>query len=163
MSSQLAFHQTSGDNWEKPVSAMLHESFQSRLTSRSTSQVPIFENLERQMAEQEADFETSLECLRKNFIFHQPQTVRPFLNSHRFLMPVLLESIPHLLECFGPNAFLALEVVLDEGLPTEIYALVLWHGDRSIARAALKKFDESWWRSNLRKSGGRIVFDYELL
>jgi hypothetical protein len=51
----------------------------------------------------------------------------------------------------------------EDGPPTAIYALALWRGERKLARLALQRFDETWWLNNLKKAGGRIVFDYELV
>jgi hypothetical protein len=163
MNGQLVFDQTSGNNWGSPIRSMLHERVQTGAGKMSASQASIFEDLERQMAEQEAEFAATLGSLIKNFIFNNPEPITAFLRTHRALAPILLESVPYLAECFGSDASFALEIMSDEGPPTAIYALVLWRWDRAVARAALQRFDEHWWMNNLKKAAGRIVFDYELL
>jgi hypothetical protein len=162
MNGQLVSNQLSGNDWGPPVRSMLHERVQTGATM-SVDQASIFEDLERQMAEQEADFATTLSNLIKHFIFNNPEPITAFLKTHRALAPILLESAPYLAGCFGPDASFALEIMSDEGPPTAIYALVLWRGDRAAARTALQRFDEHWWMNNLKKAAGRIVFDYELL
>jgi hypothetical protein len=163
MSGQLVNDQTSGNNWAAPVSAMLHERTQGDLIQALRQQRSIFEDLERQMERQEAEFADTIATLKRNFIFTDVPSVEAFLKTHRMLVPILLEGMPYLKECFGEDTPLALEIVSDDGPPTAIYALALWREERVDARAALTRFDELWWLANLKRTGGRIVFDYELV
>jgi hypothetical protein len=123
----------------------------------------VFGNLERQLAQQESEFADAIAKLRSDFIFSNTGSVQAFLSTHRALASILLEAVDYLKDCFGPDTPLMLEIASDDGPARAIYALALWKKDRAESRAALKKFDEIWWMNNLRKAGGRIVFDYELL
>jgi hypothetical protein len=163
MNGQLIHDQTSENNWGPPVFAMLHERAQADSIPEIRQQRSIFEDLERQMAQQEAEFADSLAILKQNFIFTDIAAVEAFLKAHRMLIPILLAGMPSMKECFGEDTPLALEIMSDDGPPTAIYALALWRGERTDARAALTRFDELWWLANLRRTGGRIVFDYELV
>jgi hypothetical protein len=163
MNGLLISNQTSGENWDQPVYVMLHERMQTGSSQPPISQDSIFENLENQMVQQESEFTDTLAKLRHEFIFSNVAPVQSFLTTHRALASILIEAVDYLKDCFGQDTPLALEIVSEEGPARAIYALALWKKDRAEARAALNRFDEIWWMRNLKKAGGRIVFDYELI
>ena len=149
--------------WGPSSQRMLHEGTQEHSSPELRYESSVFEDLEKQMAEQEAEFSATLENLKRQFIFTNIAPIEAFLRTHRALVYVLLEGVPYLKDCFGTETPLALEIMSDEGPSRSIYALALWRGERKESRAALHRFDEIWWMNNLKKAGGRIVFDYELL
>jgi hypothetical protein len=162
--SGLLGNQTSSNDWAFPLPVMLHESIQNPPRNWPTPRNggSFIKELERQMVEQ-AEFAEAMKDLKKQFIFNDAAAIESFLQTHRMLVPILLESVPYLRRSFGREAPLALEIMADDGPPRAIYALVLWRDDRIDSRAALRDFDEAWWMNNLEKAGGGIVFDYELL
>jgi len=163
MNGMLVSNQTSGNDWGETAYAMLHELSQPGLSIDPSYQGSVFESLEREMAQQESEFVDTITKLRSKFIFTDSVSVQSFLRTHRALSSILLEAVSYLKDCFGPDTPLTLEIAFDEGPARAIYALALWKRDRAESRAALNRFDEIWWMDNLKKAGGRIVFDYELL
>lgn len=163
MSTQLLETQPSRVVWEAHSHAMLHERHQGGMLPVKAIQSSVFEDLERQMAVQEEEFKASLTTLRKSFIFKSGDTVSAFLKTNRTLIPVLLEATTYLAYFFGEDVPLALEIMSDDGPPSSINALALFHGDSIDARAALDLFDKAWWMVNMRKASGKIVFDYDLV
>jgi hypothetical protein len=163
MNGLLVPNQSTGDSWGNPAFSMLHERSQPGFSLDLVYQESDFENLERQMAQQEFEFADTLAKLRSEFIFTNAVPIQSFLKTHRVIASILLESVAYLKDCFGHDTPLALEIMSEDESTRSIYALALWKRDKAESRAALKKFDEIWWMSNLKKAGGRIVFDYELL
>ena len=163
MNTQMLETQPTRAVWKPSSHVMLHERRQGGLLPVKPVQKSIFEDLERQMAVQEEEFNASLTMLRKSFIFKNEEAIGTFLRTHRTLIPILLEATIHMAHFFGADAPLALEIVSDDGPPTSINALALFHGDSADARAALNLFDGVWWMANMRKANGRIVFDYDLV
>jgi hypothetical protein len=76
---------------------------------------------------------------------------------------ILQEAVPYLKASFGNRTPLALDVMPEDGPPRIVYALAMWEGEPDQSRAALRDFDQKWGVANSRKSGGRIVFDYQLV
>src|SRR5271163_1797130 len=153
--------QTSDNDWQPPVRAMLHERLQSDFSptpSRQKAQDLVIDELERQMSEHNAEFAGMLDRLKHLFIFTNAEAVENFLRSYRALAPILIDAEPFFREAFNKTP-LALDVMNEEGAARTIYALALWRGEREKARAALRTFDEKWWLDNMRKTSGKIVFD----
>jgi hypothetical protein len=143
---------------------MLHTILQQAnpdIADQNTQQL-IIDDLERQMADHEADFAEVLAKVKKLFVFMEQKEIETFLRSNRSLAAILIDSAGPFAEAF-PQTPIALDIMTEEGATRTIYALALWHGDRAKARQALNTFDEKWWLSNMRKAAGRIVFDYELM
>jgi hypothetical protein len=163
MNGQLVEDQTPGSSWVRAIAPMLHERMQVGPLPELCEQAMIFEELESQMARQESEFFDTLSALKRLFIFADPAPVEQLLKTHRSLAPILIESASHLKDCFGDGIPFTLDIMPDEGPPRVVYVLALWRGESVVARAALLRFDELWWMENLRRAGGRIVFDYELI
>lgn len=163
MNAQLLEVQPARDLWKRPSRVMLHEQHQGGFASVPAVQKSIFDDLERQMAAQQKEFEASMTMLRKLFIFRSGQSVASFLGTHRALIPILLEATTHLAHFFGADVPLALEILSDDESPNSINALALFHGSSTDAHAALDSFDQVWWMANMRRASGRIVFDYDLV
>jgi hypothetical protein len=119
------------------------------------------EDLKRQIQGDRTEFETTLQSLKKFFVFTKTPDIENFLWSYRMLAPIILEAAPHF-QSFFPDSPIALDVMTEEGPTRTIYAIAQWPGDRTNARKALNAFEENWWLENLPKAAGRIVFDYEL-
>lgn len=156
--------QTSGNHWDAPARVMLHDTLQRAIPQMADQRVQqlVIDDLERQMADHEADFARVLAELQKLFVFTDQEEIASFLRSNRSLAAILVDSAPPFAEAF-PGTPIALDIMTEEGASRTIYALALWHGDRASARKALNDFDERWWLANMRKAAGRLVFDYELM
>jgi hypothetical protein len=122
----------------------------------------VIDDLEKQMIEHDREFAAAVGKLKASFRFSDSE-VDVFLRSHRALVSILQESVTHLKASFDDFTPLALEVMSEDGPPQIVYALAMWKGDAKQAREALCNFDRKWWLVNSRKSGGKIVFDYQLV
>jgi hypothetical protein len=156
--------QVSGNQWEHVPLRMLHDVLRQTnpMAVAQKDQQLFIEDLERQMADHDADFAEIITILKRLFVFTEQEEVEAFLRSNRVLTTILIDSATPFAEAF-PKTPIALDVMTEEGAPRTIYALALWHGERSTAKQALNAFDERWWLANMRKAAGRIVFDYELM
>lgn len=103
-----------------------------------------------------------IERLQKDYVFENRARVCSYLENRPSLPQILLEAIPHLKECFGATPTPQLQLPFEDETPQTIYGIVPWMGSVSEARAALRRFDDSWWRDGSKKASGRIVFDYKL-
>lgn len=163
MNVLLGNDQTSGNDWGPRGDARVYHRQKPSPAIPGRVQLSELSDLENQMREYEAEFKRLLTELSTFFVFTDSDAVCSFLRTHRFVVPILLDGAPYLRKSFGDGVPLALEVVSDDGPPTAINALAVWRGDSAEARAALGAFDEAWWLRNLRGTGGRIVFDVELV
>lgn len=146
-----------------PYQGALPDLQESPLQEHYPTQRSIIDDLEKQMAQHDRNFSKSLEVLKNSFMFTNPAEVEAFLRSHRALVGILQEAAPYLKVSFGDRTPLALDVMPEDGPPRIVYALAMWEGEPDQSRAALKDFDQKWGVANSRKSGGRIVFDYQLV
>jgi hypothetical protein len=158
-------NQTSSNNWGPPdlITRSRGLWFLPELVRGAWAGTSIFKDMEHQILFVDTEFQNSLDILKSRFIFNNAEAVEDFLRNHRGLASVLLEAAPHMKKAFGEETPLALEIMQEDGSPRVIYALARWRGGRAESRNALNSFDESWLMSNLKKSAGRIVFDYELI
>ena len=159
MTGQLQINQTSGNTWAPRTARLYHR--QQPTQTHSRVQEFDFAELEAQIAQQR-QLGNVLGSLKREFIFTDTKAVENFIANNRAVVPLLLEAVPHLRENFG-SVPLTLEIIAEDGPPRSISAFVLWRGERTAARSALKHFDESWWMNNLKRAAGRVVFDYELI
>jgi len=119
--------------------------------------------LEDQMTTFEAEQEALVQDLRKHFQMPPDSSVITFLNEHRNIPQLLMESTEHLKDCFGPSTIFTLRAQLDESGSRTLYAAVFWSGKLQDVRNALDKFDNDWWLSHAGQAGGYLTFTYELV
>ena len=158
--------QAAGNSWIQQTLPMLHETISpdlTRLVTPSSSANSLFDAFEKQMHAGEAEFSNNLKALREKYIFSYVEAVESFIRTHRVIAPLLIEAAPQFASAFGGEAPLTLEIMSDDEPPHSIYALAIWKGDATNARAALRTFDEGWLGRNFEAVGGRVVFDYELI
>lgn len=123
----------------------------------------IFDSLENQMAQFQAQNDTLMEEIRKNFILPRDQSAEAFLRDHKALPEILVGSLPALRASFGDAAVLTLDAHLDEAGSRTAYARVVWPGSLDSAKEALARFDEAWWMQRVQSAFGRLTFTYELV
>ena len=155
--------QTSGNTWAQKTSARMYHRQRPEPEPEGRVQLSDLSGLEEQMSVYEAEFGRAIDALKRVYVFEDSKEVDAFLRSHRSVVSTLLDGAEHLRRSFGDDPPLLLAVMSDDGPPTTVNALVLWRGDPTDARLALRRFDESWWLNILRNVGGRIVFDFELV
>ena len=155
-------NQVSDNAWGRASRTILHQYTQSEpLSSASPASEAIISGYEQQMADHESDFSEMMDGLRSMYIFTSAEDVESFLRLHRNIAPILLEAYDPFRNAFD-NAPIALDIMNEEGAPRAIYALAIASEGREKARASLNAFDENWLLTNVRKTAGKVVFDYEL-
>jgi hypothetical protein len=119
---------------------------------------------ERDMKQFNQEHAATLDRLRREYQLSSTSGVESFLRIHRSLAEILIDAIPHLRETFGDDTVFRIDVGSDENpIPEMLYTVALWQGSPALAKAALERFDESWWIGNSSRANGRLVFDYELV
>ena len=156
--------QTSSNIWGSTAMPMLHENMQTDTPEHANSSYDhsIFGSLEQQIALAAIEFDDTIDMLKRRFIFSDAD-VENFLRSHRSVTPLLLQAGQYMTQAFGENTPLTLEIMPEDDSPHTVYALAMWRGEQATARRALNQFDESWLLDNLKRTAGRVVFDYELI
>jgi hypothetical protein len=156
--------QRSGNIWEPQVAQRAYRAFQQTATvHQHPEQHNILADLEWQMIAHEAEFSDTLDSLKKRFIFVNSTAVQEFLRKNRSLAPLLMDALPHLVNSFGSQTPLALDLLSEETDARIIYAIALCQASAANSRAALGRFDDLWLIPNLSKINGRIVFTYEFV
>ena len=123
----------------------------------------IFEKTEQQLMAFQVELETTLEAVRRAFVIPPDGSVVAFLNEHRTIPQILLEAATHLRASFAVETVFNLRVPIDESGSRTLYAVAVWPGDVLDVRAALAKFEETWWISHSRQAAGYLAFTYELV
>lgn len=90
---------------------------------------------------------TAIDDLTRFYIFKDEALVREFLSTRPNLVALLEEAVPHVYEAFGSDTPITLDVDWDdeEGEPPELIAWIRTNQGGDEARAALHRFDWSWW------------------
>lgn len=154
--------QTSGIYWPDPARAFLLPFQESPHRERLQQRPPVFEDLERQMAEFAAQHEAVLNGLCKYYVIPTDSSVTDFLADHRAIPQILLSAAPHLKAYFGNETIFSLRAPLDESGSRTLYAVVMWPGSPEDVRRALAEFDQEWWMERAGQGAGYITFTYEL-
>lgn len=156
--------QTSGNCWLSPPTVMLYEDFQEASAFPDQKvDAQILVDLEDQMARFEAEHEALIKEVRKHYVLPNTSSVLTFFRNHRTLPQLLMEAVPHIKEHFGSEAVFNLKVPTDESGSQTLYAVAMWPGKVQDVRAALERYDTSWWIANSRRGGGDLTFTYELV
>lgn len=109
------------------------------------------------------DFTQQLQTLHRYYtIMDDDRTIIDLLQEEPELYPLLLEAVEPLQQAFGDKHLLYMQVqTYDED---SILKVAVWlpanFGDDP--EGALQAFDEGWWLNNCHRSGGALVFDYEM-
>jgi hypothetical protein len=104
-----------------------------------------------------------LEEVRRHFVLPSDASVVTFLNEHRTIAQMLVESAPHLRDAFGAETTFTLRAPIDEAGSRTLYAVAMWPGEVRDVRSALARFDETWWIAHSRQAEGFLAFTYELV
>ena len=147
------------------VSGSLYQAVQAKpkWPERPVSKEAIFEGFERQMAEFASQHDTLLAEIRKHYLLPPDSSVQSFLTEHRSLPALVLQALPGLRVCFGPQAIIALRAPIDASGDRILYGVVQWAGSARDAKKALQKFDDTWWISRSHEASGHLTFTYELV
>jgi hypothetical protein len=109
------------------------------------------------------DCEAQLRALRQHYtILDSNRSVIEFLEQEPALYALLAEAVRHLKDAFGERRIVQVRLQSsdDGSLLKAAVQLPADFGDDP--ERALQSFDEEWWLKNCSRSGGSLVFDYEI-
>jgi hypothetical protein len=156
--------QTSGNSSVQTTPFVFYYDVLDRLgLANRPPQRTIFVDLERQMRDFQAEHDSALQDVRRNYVLPPDTSVVTFLSEHRTLPQILLEAAAHLRDSFGAGIVFKLRAPIDESGSSILYAVAMCPGPVADVRAALDRFDEDWWIAHSPQAGGRLSFTYELL
>lgn len=109
------------------------------------------------------DFTEQLRALHQHYtILDDDRTVIGLLETEPVLYSLLIEAVEPLRRAFGDKRIIHVRVQSsdeDSILKVAVQLPADFGGD---GESALQSFDEKWWLNNCRRSGGALVFDYEM-
>ena len=115
------------------------------------------------MAIFQAQHYAAVEDVRRAFAIPHDESVIKFLDGHRTIPQLLIESVTALKASFGEATIFNLRTRLDEAGSEILYAVAMSAGTSRSAYDALTAFDESWWLRHVNQASGNLVFTYELV
>ncbi len=106
-----------------------------------------------------------LHVLEETYSFRDATVVRRFLQIHPHLVKLLLDAYPYLLELFGPDPEVALEVVSDPEVADwdQLFAYICTPLPVNEALARLHRLDEEWFLDQLDRADDLFNFNLECL
>ena len=110
-------------------------------------------------------FEFEAQSLERLYTFRNGVEVSRFIESHPFLVPILLEAYSKIESCFGLYPQVRLEVVNDpevQGL-VELFGYIVTKLTPEEAGKRLRRFDQGWFLNQLPHVKGLLNFDVEFL
>lgn len=109
------------------------------------------------------DFSAQLRALHQHYtILDDDRTFIELLATEPALCSLLIEAVEPLRHAFGDKRLIYIRIQSsDEGSILKVTVrLPANFGDNP--EGALQAFDEEWWLYNCHRSGGALVFDYEM-
>lgn len=157
-------NQTSGNDWDIPIQAMLHEHRQNVPTEIPVThrQLSSIRDIEAQMQQFEMDYQAAVAEVRKLYVLPNDSSVLDFLKDHRALPQLLIDAAPKLKRYFSDTVF-TLRATSDEYGWQNLYADAMWSGDARDAVQLLDQFEDEWWIPNCRPARGALTFTYRLV
>jgi hypothetical protein len=109
------------------------------------------------------DLANELGTLRKYYtILDNDRVVMEFLEEESVLYTLLVEAVRPLQIAFGERRLFHIRVQHSED-DSLLKVAVQWPANSSDdPERALTSFDTNWWLNNCQRSGGALVFDYEI-
>jgi hypothetical protein len=107
--------------------------------------------------------ESALQSLDQLYTSRRPEEVSQFLNTHPFLIPLLVEAHDRIGDYFGPQPQVVLEVVTDpevDGL-VEMFGYIVTPLTPEEAGKRLRQFDREWFLLQVPRAKGLLNFDVE--
>jgi len=107
--------------------------------------------------------EPALQSLGQLYTFRRPQEVSQFLDTHPFLVPLLVEAHAKVAEYFGPSPDVVLEVVSDPEAENdrELFAFIRTTLPSDEALSKLDRLDQEWWLEASFRARCRLNIDVE--
>ena len=155
--------QTSGNEWAPTIPAMLHQQQQEKLPEDLPRQQNLlFENLERQMAAYEVEYQAMIAEVVRSYVMPRNDSVLNFLSTHRSIASLLLQALPRLQQ-YLPETIFALRASADDDGWQTLCVDAIWRGNARDAFAGLDRFEDAWWVANSHMGAGHLIFTYRLV
>lgn len=108
------------------------------------------------------DFTAELRSLQRHYTISNNRLLIGLFEEEPALFALLVEAIRPLKDAFGESPIIQVRVQYsdDDSLVKVAVQLPADFGDG--AERALRSFDAEWWLNNCHRSGGALVFDYEI-
>jgi len=104
-----------------------------------------------------------LRTLQRHYtILDSDRLVIELLEDEPALLPLLIEAARPLQNAFGEGRVFKLRAQLSDDDRLLRVAVQLPAKSGGYPERALRAFDEDWWLENCHRSGGALVFDYEV-
>jgi len=102
--------------------------------------------------------EPALQSLGQLYTFRRPKEVSQFLDTHPFLVPLLVEAYDKIAQYFGLSPEVILEVVTDPEAENdrELFALIRTNLPPDEALVRLDRLDKGWWLEASHRSQGNL-------
>ena len=109
------------------------------------------------------DFTPQLQTLHQYYtIMDDDRTVTEFVQEEPELYWLLLEAVDPLRQAFGEKRLIYIRVQTSDEDSILKVAVRLPANFGDDPERVLQAFDEEWWLKNCHRSGGALVFDYEM-
>ena len=107
-------------------------------------------------------FETEVESLRLTYCFRQTKEISGFLETHKFLVPLLIEAYPEISKHFPDSqVFLEIDTSPEETNNPSLVAFIATNHSPDEALRKLKNFDEEWWLDSLDRAQRKLSINVE--
>jgi hypothetical protein len=107
-------------------------------------------------------FEAQLQLLELIYSFRKPREVKRFLETYKFLAPLLIEAYFEIGKHFpNPRIFLEIDIDPEETNDQQLVAFVATNYSPNEAIRKLKQFDEDWWLDALDRAQKRLCINVE--
>jgi hypothetical protein len=102
--------------------------------------------------------------LERLYIFREKAEILPFLETKKFLLP-LLEEAYITIRSYFPTSDLFLEVIIDPEIANErqLVVFIAIRKNAEEASEALDKLDEDWWMDNMDRAQGSLCITLEFI
>jgi len=100
-------------------------------------------------------------ALQERYTIADTDSVAGILSGQRSLFRILVEAAAPLHQAFGKRRVLQLRAQFSDE-ESMLKAVVRIPANFDDPERALRSFDAAWWLENCRRSGGSLVFDYEI-
>ncbi len=109
------------------------------------------------------NFTAQLRSLQQHYtILDDDRLITEILEEETSLYTLLIEAIKPLQRAFGEKRIIHLRIQSSEDDIIVKVAVQLPADFGADPERALRSFDEEWWLNNCHRSGGALVFDYEM-
>jgi len=102
----------------------------------------------------------TIDDLRAGYAFRRPDEIADFLETHPFLVPLLLEARPVIARHFGAETPVVLEVSYDpeDNDLTQLVGFIETDLEPEAALARESRFWDDWWLANVNRGQWRLAF-----